>query len=308
MIFFRKRYIVKMKTKAQIIKDVIIKYVFITLGALITAFALECFLLPNKIIDGGIIGISMMISYVTKWNLGIIIFLLNIPFILLAYQRMGKEFVINVFYAVTCLGIFTNMFSNHPATSEALLATVFGGIILGIGVGFILRNNGALDGTEILSMRLAKKLGFSVGELIMFFNLFIYTVAGKLYNWDSAMYSILTYFMASKIIDVVVEGLNSSKSALIISEHPKEIGDAIIKKFDVSVTYQKGKGGYSGKEKTIIYCVINRIEIAKMKSLIREIDPTAFFVIQDVHEVEGIRIKHNGLKKNKIKQKKEIKK
>jgi uncharacterized membrane-anchored protein YitT (DUF2179 family) len=303
MIFFRKRYIVKMKTKAQIIKDAIIKYVFITLGALITAFALECFLLPNKIIDGGIIGISMMISYVTKWNLGIIIFLLNIPFILLAYQRMGKEFVINVFYAVTCLGIFTNMFSNHPATSEALLATVFGGIILGIGVGFILRNNGALDGTEILSMRLAKKLGFSVGELIMFFNLFIYTVAGKLYNWDSAMYSILTYFMASKIIDVVVEGLNSSKSALIISEHPKEIGDAIIKKFDVSVTYQKGKGGYSGKEKTIIYCVINRIEIAKMKSLIREIDPTAFFVIQDVHEVEGIRIKNNGLNNNKTKPK-----
>lgn len=303
MKFFRKRYIAKIKTKTQIIKDAIIKFVFITLGALITAFALECFLLPNQIIDGGIVGISMMISYVTKWNLGIIIFVLNIPFILLAYKRMGKEFVMDVFYAVTCLGIFINIFSNHPVTSEALLATVFGGIILGIGVGLILRNDAALDGTEILAIRLAKKLGFSVGEIIMFFNVFIFTIAGKLYSWDSAMYSILTYFIASKVIDVVVEGLSNSKSALIISEHPKEIGDAIIKKFDISVTYQKGKGGYSGKDKTIIYCVISRIEIAKMKSLIRDIDPTAFFVIQDVHEVEGTRVRSNWFQKNKIKQK-----
>lgn len=258
---------------------------------MIAAFALECFLLPNNIIDGGVIGISMMISYITKWNLGLLVVLINLPFIYLAFQKMGKRFVFNVLYGVSMLAVFINLFAHYKVTEAPLLATVFGGVILGVGVGLILRSDGALDGTEILAIRLAKKLGFSVGEIIMFFNLFIYTAAGFLYGWDSAMYSILTYFIVYRVIDIVLEGLNSSKSALIISQYPKEIGDAIIKQLDISVTYQKGKGGYSGQEKTIIYCVINRLEVSKMKKLIREIDPEAFLVIQDVHEVEGVRVK-----------------
>ncbi len=279
------------KSKVQMARENISKYFFITMGAMIAAFALECFLIPNKIIDGGVIGISMMVSYLTKWNLGFIIVVINLPFIYLALQKMGKMFVLNVFYGVIMLAIFVNVFGPYKVTEVPLLATVFGGIILGTGVGIILRNDGALDGTEILAIRLAKKFGFSVGEIIMFFNVFIYTAAGFLYGWDSAMYSILTYFIAYRVIDIVLEGLNSSKSALIISQYPKVIGSAIIKELDISVTYQKGKGGYSGQEKTIIYCVINRLEVAKMKKLIREIDPEAFLVIQDVHEVEGVRIK-----------------
>ena len=287
----KKKRVLEVKSKKQIILEYLSKYLFITLGAMIAAFALECFLLPNDIIDGGVIGISMMISYITKWNLGLIIFVINLPFIYLAIQKMGKTFVFNVFYGVTMLSIFVNVLSGFHVTEAQLLATVFGGVILGVGVGIILRNNAALDGTEILAVRLAKKIGFSIGEIIMFFNVFIYTAAGFLYGWDSAMYSILTYFIAYRVIDIVLEGLNSSKSALIISEYPKEIGDAIIKELDISVTYQKGKGGYSGQEKTLIFCVINRLEVAKMKKLIREIDPTAFLVIQDVHEVEGVRVK-----------------
>lgn len=286
-----KKRIPEVKSRKQLILEHLSRYLFIMLGALIAAFGLECFLIPNNIIDGGVIGISMMVSYITKWNLGLIIFIINLPFIYLAIQKMGKAFVLNVFYGVTMLSVFVNVLSGFHVTEAPLLATVFGGVILGTGVGIILRNDGALDGTEILAIRLAKKLGFSVGEIIMFFNVFIYTAAGFLYGWDSAMYSILTYFIAYRVIDVVLEGLNSSKSALIISQYPKEIGDAIIKDLDISVTYQKGKGGYSGQEKTIIYCVINRLEVAKMKKLIREIDPTAFLVIQDVHEVEGIRVK-----------------
>lgn len=287
----KKKRVPEVKTKKQVILEYLSKYLFITIGAMIAAFALECFLLPNDIIDGGVIGISMMISYITKWNLGLIIFVINLPFIYLAIQKMGKTFVFNVFYGVTMLSIFVNVLSGFHVTEAQLLATVFGGVILGVGVGIILRNNAALDGTEILAVRLAKKIGFSIGEIIMFFNVFIYTAAGFLYGWDSAMYSILTYFIAYRVIDIVLEGLNSSKSALIISEYPKEIGDAIIKELDISVTYQKGKGGYSGQEKTLIFCVINRLEVAKMKKLIREIDPTAFLVIQDVHEVEGVRVK-----------------
>ncbi len=288
---FSKKIKQEEKTKVQVARENISRYFFITLGAMIAAFALECFLIPNKIIDGGVIGVSMMVSYLTKWNLGLIIVVINLPFIYLALQKMGKMFVLNVFYGVLMLAIFVNVFSPYKVTEVPLLATVFGGIILGTGVGIILRNDGALDGTEILSIRLAKKFGFSVGEIIMFFNVFIYTAAGFLYGWDSAMYSILTYFIAYRVIDIVLEGLNSSKSALIISQYSKEIGNAIIKELDISVTYQKGKGGYSGQEKTIIYCVINRLEVAKMKKLIREIDPEAFLVIQDVHEVEGVRVK-----------------
>lgn len=292
MPFFKKnKPVIEAKTKAQIFRECLSSCIVIALGAMIAAFALECFLIPNKIIDGGVIGISMMVSYITKWNLGILVIVINLPFIYLALQKMGKRFVFNVLYGVSVLAIFVNIFAHYKVTEAPLLATVFGGVMLGVGVGLILRNDGALDGTEILAIRLAKLFGFSVGEIIMFFNVFIYTAAGFLYGWDSAMYSILTYFIAYKVIDVVLEGLNSSKSALIISQFPKEIGDRIIKELDVSVTYQKGKGGYSGQEKTIIYCVINRLEVAKMKKLIREIDPTAFLVIQDVHEVEGVRVK-----------------
>ncbi len=281
----------KQLSLAQKIKFYIAKFFFVTLGALIAAFALEGFLIPNDIIDGGIIGISMMVSYITKFNLGLIIVLFNLPFLFLAFKKMGKMFVFTVLFGVSMLGIFVNLIHNTQVTESDLLATVFGGIILGFGVGLILRNDGALDGTEILSIRLAKKFGFSVGEIIMFFNFFIYSAAGFLYGWDSAMYSILTYFIAYRVIDIVLEGLNSSKSIYIVTNFAKEIGDSIIKELNISVTYMKGKGGYSGKEQTIIYCVVSRLEVAKIKTLIRENDPTAFYFIQDVHEVEGIRVK-----------------
>lgn len=277
----------------QRVKRILAKYFFVTLGAFITAFALEGFLIPNEIIDGGIIGISIMVNHLTKFNLGLIIVFLNLPFLYLSYKKMGGSFVATVLYGVSILAVFVNLVTswNLPVTNAPLLATIFGGIILGVGVGLILRNDGALDGTEILSITLAKKLGFSVGEIIMFFNLFIYTAAGFLYGWDSAMYSILTYFIAYRVIDIVIEGLNNSKSIIIISNIAKEIGDAIIKEFDVSVTYQKGKGGFSGTEQTIVYCVISRLEITKIKELIKEIDPNAFYVVQDVHEVDGVRVK-----------------
>lgn len=281
----------KQLTLMQKTKLIIGKLFFVTIGALIAAFALEGFLIPNNIIDGGIIGISMMTSYITKLNLGAIIVLFNLPFLFLGYKKMGKMFVATVLYGVSMLGIFVNLIHNTQVTESDLLATVFGGIILGFGVGLILRNDGALDGTEILSISIAKKLGFSVGEIIMFFNFFIYSAAGFLYGWDSAMYSILTYFIAYRVIDIVLEGLNSSKSIYIVTNFAKEIGDSIIKELNISVTYMKGKGGYSGKEQTIIYCVVSRLEIAKIKTLIRENDPSAFYFIQDVHEVEGIRVK-----------------
>src|SRR5574344_2547752 len=168
--------------KRQFMKKEFYRVIFITLGALTAGFSLNCFVIPNRMIDGGITGISIMLSYITHLNLGLILVCINLPFIFLALKKLGKLFVAQTFYAIFILSLSVNLFENHPATDDLLLATVFGGFGLGIGVGLILKNNAALDGTEILSLRLAKKLGFSVGELIMFFNVFIYIASGFLFG------------------------------------------------------------------------------------------------------------------------------
>lgn len=278
-------------SKKDFILKLIRNFFFITLGACIAAFALDSFLIPNSVIDGGVIGISMIISHVTKWNLGILVIVLNMPFILLALKKMGKLFVFQTAYASIVLALALNFFHRYKVTEDILLATVFGGIILGVGVGLILKNEASLDGTEILSLLVSKKFGCSVGEFIMGLNLFIYLVAGKIFGWESAMYSIMTYFIASKVIDTVMEGMNSSKSVRIISDEAGSIGNALIDRLDISVTYLKGIGGYSGQDKDLIYCVISRLEMPKMLEIIKEIDPKAFVSVVDVHETYGGRFR-----------------
>ncbi|MBQ7764112.1 YitT family protein [bacterium] len=297
MIFAKKKKAqIRIKAPKEILLDYLKKIFFWMLGAAIVAVALEMFLLPNKIIDGGVIGISMMVSYITKWNLGLLIFCINIPFMLIALKSLGKKFIINTFVATAFLSVATNIAINiKPVTSDLLLATVFGGIFLGLGVGLILRNSASLDGTEMLSIVLSKRLKIvSVGELLMGMNLFIYTAAGFLLGWERAMYSILTYFVASKVIDTVLEGLDKAKSVRIVSEFWEEIGDSVMKELNTSVTYIKSKGGYSKQEKILTFCVVNKFDIPKLKEVVHDIDPKAFIVTEDVHEVEGVRIKKKG--------------
>jgi uncharacterized membrane-anchored protein YitT (DUF2179 family) len=290
--FKKKPLKVPEQTCAEKVKTILFRLLNLTIGAAIVAFALEAFLIPNKIIDGGVIGVSMMLNTITGLNLGLLILGLNLPFIILAYTTIGKTFVFQTFYSVTMLAIFTNLSSGVIATTDPVLATAFGGIILGVGVGLILRNSASLDGTEILSIKLAKRFSFmSIGEFLMGFNLLIYTASGFLYSWNNAMYSIITYYIASKTIDVVITGFNSSKSVRIVSDYYKEIGDTIMKELDVSVTYMKTRGGYSGEQKMLTYCVVSRLEMSKVKTIVKSIDKKAFLVIEDVHEVEGIRVK-----------------
>ncbi|MBS5801402.1 MAG: YitT family protein [Brachyspira sp.] len=270
--------------------SIIKKGFFLTLGAFTAGFAIDTFLAPNNIIDGGIVGVSMILSYLLKYNLGILLIILNIPFICLAFTKMGKNFVIQTFYAILMFAIATNIFHSITITNDLLLATVFGGIILGTGVGIVLKNEGSLDGTEIMSLVISKKFGLSVGEIIMGINIFIYAASGLVFGWEKAMYSILTYFLASRVIDVVLEGVSNSKSVRIISDKWEEIGNVLIKDLEIGVTYLHGTGGYSGDAKTIIYCVVSRIEMSKMKEAIKAIDPRAFISVVDVHEAYGIRM------------------
>lgn len=286
-------------------RTIIKRLIFLTLGAFIAGFALEGFLIPNKMIDGGIVGVSIILSYITQnnlqLNLGALIVFINLPFIFLAMKKLGNIFVFQTLYAIAMLGVGVNIFHNHHATDDILLATVFGGVVLGVGVGLVLRNNAAMDGTEILAIRLSKKLGFSIGEIIMFFNVFIYTAAGFVFGWDKAMYSVLVYFITYKVIDIMIEGLNESKSVTIVSNKSQVIGTSLIKKLDIGVTYIKGRGGYTGEEKDIIYCVVSRLELTSLKELVKLIDPSAFLAVESVHEVEGVRIKEKKAKKSYVK-------
>ena len=280
-------------TKKELLFNFLRKVFFLTLGPFIAAFALEVFLVPNNIIDGGIVGVSIILSYLTKINLGLLIFVINIPFFFLAFNKIGKKFVIQTFYAIGMLSLAVNFLTVHhlPTTHDLLLATVFGGIVLGTGVGLVLKNEGSLDGTEIMSLVLSKKFGFSVGEWIMTFNIFIYGASGLVFGWNKAMYAVLTYFIAFKVIDIVLEGLNSSKSIRIISDKSYEIGQELLTSLNMGVTYLKGVGAYSGAEKTIVFCVVSRLEMAKMKEIIKNIDPHAFISVVDVHEAYGGRTK-----------------
>ncbi|MBQ9246419.1 YitT family protein [bacterium] len=278
-------------------KTYIKDYFFLTIGALIYAFSIEAFFVPSHIIDGGITGISMILSKITSMQLGIFIVAINLPFIILALQKLGKRFVFSTFYAILIFALGVTWFSGifHGACIipdlELFLVSIFGGLILGAGVGLVIRNGASLDGTEIMAIYATKKIPFSVGEIIMFINLFIFTVAGFVYDWQHALYSIVTYFVAYKTMDVVIEGLNESKSVFVITDYSEEIGKDIMEKMDVSVTYIDAEGGYSGAKKRIVYCVISRLQVQKLKEIAKETDPRAFIAIENVYEVEGVRVK-----------------
>ncbi|MCR2820120.1 YitT family protein [Lederbergia panacisoli] len=273
-------------------KILFFRTLLVTIGAVLMAVALELFLVPNHILDGGITGISIIIAHITGWRLGIIIFALNLPFIYIGYKQIGKTFALTTLYGIFILSV-TSIFLHNMivVTDDLLLDTVFGGIILGMGVGIVIRYGGSLDGTEVLSILLNNKLPFSVGEIIMFFNFFIFTTAGFVFSWERAMYSIITYFIAFKVIDIVVEGLDESKSAWIITEKAEEIGDAILARLGRGVTYLKGEGAYTGDDKKVIFCVLTRLEEAKLKSIIEELDSTAFLAIANISEVRGGRFR-----------------
>jgi len=264
------------------------RLLFITVGAVLMGIALEMFLVPNQIIDGGITGISILLSEITPVGLGVFIFVINLPFLVFGYKQIGRTFVISTLYGIAVLSL-TTMYLHHaePFTEEKILAVLFGGLILGLGVGLVIRFGGALDGAEIVAIHLSKKLRLPVGQIIMIINVFIFIVAGFVFGADSAMYSIFAFYIAAKVMDIVVEGLEESKSATIISSQYEEISEAIMTRLGRSTTMLYAKGGYSKDETQVIYCVVTRLEVSKLKAVVQEIDEKAFISIQNVADVMG---------------------
>lgn len=269
---------------------------FIVLGAILVGVALEIFLVPNSVIDGGITGISIMASTLSGLPIGVFLFLLNLPFLIVGYRAIGKTFALSTLLGVIVLSITTTLLHPVPPfTEDILLVTVFGGILLGAGTGIVIRAGGSLDGTEIVAILTNRKSPFSVGETVMFINFFILASAGFVYSWDRAMFSMIAYYIAFKVIDLTLTGFDESKSCWIISDNYEVIGEAIVDRLGRGVTFLHGEGGYSGDVKKVIFCVITRLEEAKLKSIVTELDPQAFLAIGNIHDVRGGRFKKKDI-------------
>lgn len=276
------------------IQSVIFRTIMIVIGAGLAATSIELFLLPNKIIDGGIIGISMIVDYLTPSYItfALLVVIFNIPFMFSGYKQIGKTFMWSTILGIVSLAVIETLLNNiEPFDIEPILAAVFGGLLLGSGVGLVIRNGGSMDGTEILGIIMTKKLPFSVGEFVMFINIFIFGVAAFVFGIEEAMYSVLTYYIAFKTIDTVIEGLDETKAAFIISDLSEEISEALLHRLGRGTTKLKGRGGFTDDEKEVIYVVVTRLEVTKLKAIIQEIDENAFITIMDTHEVRGAKFK-----------------
>lgn len=263
--------------------------ILVMIGGVIAAYGLESVLIPNNVSDGGITGISIVISQLTPFSLGMLIALLNIPFIYVGYKQIGKTFAINSVIGIASLAIATSLMHHVPTIVEgdALLITVVGGIILGVGMGLALRNGGALDGIDMLAVLLARKLPFGTSDLILFLNFFVFIVVSFVFGFKGALLSAIAYYIASKVIVIVEEGVSGSKTYKIITTEPIKMVETIRDRLGRSATFNTVYGAYSNHEYQEITCVINQMEESKMKNIIKEIDPKAFVTIYEVVEVSG---------------------
>ena len=272
--------------------DFCLSLILITLGVVMSAVALKLILIPNSMIDGGMNGISIIINTLFGGSLGIIIFLVNLPFLILGYKQLGKKFIIKAGYGMILFSVLLEVCHNYtPLIDDTLLATVYGGILLGVGCGLIIKEGGCLDGTEIIAIIINRKKSISVGQVVFVFNVFIYGAAIFVLGAERALYSLLTYFVSYKVIDMVSDGLNSAKAAFIITDDGKEIAEEILKKLGRTVTVLSGEGIISHGDKRVLYTVITRFEVSILKDILNEVNDSSFVTIFDVSEIIGNHIK-----------------
>lgn len=268
-------------------------FIMITFGAVMAAISLELILIPNHMIDGGMNGVSIILNTLFGGSLGAIIFLVNLPFLSLGYKQLGKKFVVKASYGMILFSILLEVFHHYsPLIDDTLLATVYGGIMLGVGCGIIIKQGGCLDGTEIVAILINRKRSISVGQVVLCFNVVIYGIAIFVFGADRALYSLLTYFITYKVIDMVSDGLNSAKAAFIITDDGTEISKQILKRLGRTVTVLSGKGIISHDSKRVLYTVITRFEVPILKDILSEVDDSSFVTVFDVSEIIGDHIKH----------------
>lgn len=260
----------------------------IVLGAIIVAISINTLIIPNKIADGGITGIAIILHYLLNWPISWTVLFLNLPLFVIGWKMVGRTFLVYSVLGVSGFSIALSVSSIAPSlTNDALLAAIFGGVVSGIGMGIIFRSRGSLGGTDILAVFFSRTTSFSVGQVLMGIDAIIFIVTAILLRPEMAMYAMIYMFIATKMIDLVQEGLNHSKSVLVVTSEPEAIAQAIMEKLDRGVTLFNAVGAYSRENKQVVYCVINRTEISQVKEIIHTKDPRAFLAISDVPEVVG---------------------
>jgi uncharacterized membrane-anchored protein YitT (DUF2179 family) len=274
--------------------------VFISAGVLAAGFGLKGFLLPNKFLDGGVMGISLLVNVMTNISLAYLVFFINLPFVVIAYTQVSRRFAAKTLLAIFLLAMVLRFLEFPVITSDKLLISVFGGFFLGAGIGLSIRGGSVIDGTEVLAIYSSRKTTLTVGDFILIFNIVIFSVAAYVINIETALYAILTYLVASKTVDFVVHGIEEYTSVMIISEKSEEIKNAITARMGRGVTILKARGGYGKtghrtKDYDVIYTVITRLELQKMKTEIAKIDENAFVVENSVNDIKGGMIKKRAL-------------
>jgi uncharacterized membrane-anchored protein YitT (DUF2179 family) len=285
------------KAMLQYLRDAL----FILVGISSAGLGLRSFLLPDNFIDGGATGISLLIVEVTHIPLYFILVLVNIPFMIVGYKQMGKVFFIKAWIAIICLALFVAFVPYPIVTSDKVLVAVFGGFFLGAGIGFAMRGGAVLDGTEVLAIYVSRKTGWTIGDIIMVINVVIFAVAAKLLGIDNALYSMLTYLSASRTVNFLIEGIEEYTGVTIISVKNEEIAKVITEKLGRGITTYKSSGGYGKRgyvqqDNDVIFTVITRLEISRLRSEIELIDPQAFVVMHSIRDTKGGMIKKRPMK------------
>jgi uncharacterized membrane-anchored protein YitT (DUF2179 family) len=262
--------------------------VLIVLGILSAGLGLKGFLLSSHFIDGGVTGVSMLISSVLGWPLSILILVINLPFIALGYRQIGKGFAIKSMLAITGLSLCLAFVKYPDVTPDKLLTAIFGGFFIGAGIGLTIRGGAVLDGTEVAALLVSKSSNLlKVGDVILLLNVFIFSAAAFFLGMEPALYSMVTYFAASKTVDFLIHGLEEYTAITIISEKNDEIRLAIVRDLQRGVTVYKGRGGHSNTEQDILFCVVTRLEIGRVKTVVRDLDDRAFIVVNPLADAEG---------------------
>ncbi len=257
------------------------------IGAFIMAFSIQVFLFPSYLIDGGVIGVSLILGRLIGENYFPLFFvLLNLPFVILASKFIRRTFVIQMIIAVLIFTAFSPICSQFPPfTGDILEIIVVGGALLGFGAGLIIRSGGCTDGTEILGIIINKKMGFTVGQVVLFINFFVFGAYGLIFqDWHIALRSLLTYVVAFKMMDLVITGIDELKQVMIISSKPQELCDVILKELGLGLTVLYGRGGFSKTNREVLLVVVERLDLADLKELVTSTDPEAVLTIQDLHE------------------------
>lgn len=278
------------------IKDAI----FISLGVFAAAFGLKGFLLPNNFLDGGVMGISLLVNVLTNIDLSYLVVIINLPFIIMGYMQVSKVFGLKTLGAIIGLALILSLVNFPLITNDKLLTAFFGGFFLGAGIGLSIRGGCVIDGTEVLAIYISRKTALSVGDIILILNIVIFSVAAYLLHIEIALYAILTYLVASKTVDFIVNGIEEYTCVMIISEKSDEIKNAIITKMGRGVTILKGRGGFGKKgirtkDIDVVYSVVTRLELQKLKIEIAKIDDDAFVVQNSVNDIKGGMIKKRPL-------------